>query len=339
MSGAPSELAITVIVPAYNAIAFLQRSLPPLLEMQNSGEILEVIVADDGSTDDTAHFAETMGARVLKNPKRGGPGAARNYGAPHAQGQILWFVDADVIVRPGTAHLIIETFKDDAVWALHGSYDDHPPAKNFMSQYKNLMHRFYHQTAREEASTFWSGCGAVRKERFLASGGFDVKKFTKPSVEDIDLGYRLKEMGGRLRLVKALECTHLKFWTLRNAIETDIFARAIPWSRLLVRRPSLTDDLNVSSAERLRAIIAGLFFLSCGLSPFVPNGWLLLIIATGLIYLANRNLFSFFLIRKGIFFSILSILYHQIYYIYSSCCFVYCVVEFKFFSRDVERFS
>ena len=52
-----------------------------------------------------------------------------------------------------------------------------------------------------------------------------------------------------------LQGTHLKVWRLLNLLHTEIFCRAIPWSRLLVAQPEMTDDLNVSSLERLRALL------------------------------------------------------------------------------------
>jgi glycosyltransferase involved in cell wall biosynthesis len=320
---------ISIIVPAYNATTFLQKSLPALLAMQARGEVLEVIVADDGSTDDTAAYAQAVGARVLFNPKRGGPGAARNFAAPRAKGDILWFVDADVIAHAGGAAQIAKAFEDPSVAAVHGSYDDQPPARNFMSQYKNLMHRYYHQRAQHEASTFWAGCGAVRKSAFLAVDGFDTKTFTRPSVEDIDLGYRLRANGWRLLLLKGLQGTHLKYWTLANAIETDIFARALPWSRLMIRREGLTDDLNVSTGERVRAGIAGLFLMSLFAAPFVSVGaWLTLFLFIA-IFAANMPLFRFFLKRKGLLFALLALGYHQLYYVYSTTVFVFCMLEHR----------
>ena len=60
--------------------------------------------------------------------------------------------------------------------ALIGSYDDDPAERDFLSQYKNLMHCFVHQTGNEQASTFWSGCGAIRRDVSLAHSGFRVRR-------------------------------------------------------------------------------------------------------------------------------------------------------------------
>ena len=78
---------------------------------------------------------------------------------------------------------------------------DAPAAANFLSQYKNLLHHYVHQHAHTQASTFWTGCGAMRLSTFLALGGFDAAAYRRPSIEDIDLGYRLRRRGGRYGIV------------------------------------------------------------------------------------------------------------------------------------------
>ena len=318
---------ISAIMPVYNGSAFLARSLPPLLAMLHRGEVAEMIVVDDMSTDDTAAAAARMGARVVPSGGRLGPGGARNEAATQAKGEILWFVDADVVVHDDAARQLRQAFAEPAVTAVFGSYDDQPPAKNFLSQYKNLVHHFYHHRGQSEASTFWAGCGAVRKEAFLAIGGFDVARYSRPSIEDIEMGHRLRMAGGRILLWPTLQGTHLKVWRFFNLIHTEIFCRAIPWSRLMLSQTGMVNDLNVGTAERLRAVMAGIFFAGCAASlhPAVP-GWLSLPLL-GAIALANGDLLSLFYRRKGPLFALGGLLFHQVYYLYSSAAFVWCWLE------------
>ena len=261
-SPADDVLTISVIMPVYNGIEFIKQSLPPLVAMKDRGEVLEVIVVDDTSSDATPEVARELGAEVMPSGGRLGPGAARNVAAQVAKGDVLWFIDADVIVHEDAARVMLEGFQESNVVGVFGSYDDEPPAQNFLSQYKNLVHHYYHQRARREASTFWSGCGAIRKDAFLAAGGFDVEMFKRPSIEDIELGYRLIGGGGRLLLLTDLQCTHLKEWRFVNLIHTEVFCRAIPWARLMLARGGLDDDLNVGVAERIKAVLAAVFFFT-----------------------------------------------------------------------------
>ncbi|HEU0222296.1 MAG TPA: glycosyltransferase [Paracoccaceae bacterium] len=252
-AGPDNRPTISVVMPAYNAAAHLPRVLAPLLAMRERGEVEEVIVVDDRSSDATASLARQMGASVLVTLRNGGPGAARNLAAQHAAGDILWFVDSDVIAWPGGAALIRAAFAEPGVEAVFGSYDAAPDGTPWLSRYKNLVHRFYHQKAGREATTFWAGCGAVHTETFRRLGGFDVATSRLPSREDIELGYRIHDAGGRILVLPELLGKHLKVWTLRSAVQTDLFRRALPWSRLMIARARLTDDLNTARAERLRA--------------------------------------------------------------------------------------
>lgn len=133
----------------------------------------EVIVVDDGSQDGSPALAASRGHRVLRTKvPRSGPAAARNLGAEAAQGDVLFFIDADVAVTPSTMGLVAEAFDSDPeLDALFGSYDDEPSEENFISQYKNLFNHYVHQHGSEEATTFWAACGAIRRSAFLNRGG------------------------------------------------------------------------------------------------------------------------------------------------------------------------
>lgn len=323
-----APVTISVIVPAYRAEALLPKVLDPLMAMLSRGEVVEVIVVDDQSPDATAEVARRLGARVLSTPANGGPGVARNLAARHAIGDVLWFIDSDVIAWPDGARKLTAHFADPEIAAVFGSYDAAPAGASWFSRYKNLMHRYYHQTAKRDAKTFWAGCGAVRAEVFRRLGGFDVETYRVPSIEDIELGYRIYRAGGVIAVDPTLLGKHLKVWTIRNAIFTDIFRRALPWSRLMIAREGLGDDLNTSRAERLRAILAGVFLLSIVAMPFAPGLWKL---ALGLFILAitvNWNLSRFFMSNLGPLRAVAAVLYHQVYYVYATGAFAWCLFEY-----------
>jgi glycosyltransferase involved in cell wall biosynthesis len=321
-------IGISVIMPVYNGTDFIPRSLPPLVAMQQRGEIVEVIVVDDGSTDGSKQMAEQMGARVLSSGGRMGPGGARNKASTEARGDVLWFVDADVVVHADAARCLAGGFADPQVVAVFGSYDSNPPARNFFSQYKNLVHHYYHQRANDEAKTFWSGCGAVRREAFLASGGFDVERYKYPSIEDIELGHRLIKAGGRIRLQRDVQCTHLKVWLFGNLIHTEIFRRALPWSRLIVSSgEGIPDDLNVGMAEQARAVIAAVLLLAVlAVLLGLMTPWLLLLPLL-LMLLANHQIALFFYRNGGFWFACGALLFHQVYYLYSASTFAWVLLE------------
>jgi len=150
--------------------------------------------------------------------------------------------------------------------AVIGSYDRRPAANGFVSEYRNLMHHFVHHRGKREASTFWAGCGAIRKSVFLESGGFN-ENYRAPSIEDIELGYRLARTGRKLALNPEIQVTHLKSWGLRSMLKTDFFYRALPWSELTLRSGRMPNDLNLRISQRISvALVALLISLAAYLS-------------------------------------------------------------------------
>jgi glycosyltransferase involved in cell wall biosynthesis len=265
-----------------------------------------------------------MGIKVIcTGPSPLGPAGARNAGAEAATGQLLFFVDADVEIHGDCVGLIREFFRENPdVAAVIGSYDDAPFETNFFSQFKNLFHHYTHQRARIEAATFWGACGAMRRDVFLGEGGFDPR-FARPSIEDIELGYRLIKSGHRIRLLKDLQVKHLKQWRFWMLLKSDIFDRALPWTRLILQQGKIPSDLNLKIADRIScAVVFGLILTL----PFVfINNWVWMV--TGffftVILILNRNLYLYLLGLRGGVFALKSILFHQFYLFYSGLSFMF----------------
>ncbi len=312
----------SVVVPVFNAASMIAKCLEAIENSSYPG--FEIIVVDDCSTDDTPLVAaETGGARVIRSQTRSGPAAARNTGAKEARGDILLFVDSDVLIRGDTLARLSARFSENPnVAAVFGSYDTQPEAKNFLSQYKNLVHHFVHQQSKSDAATFWAGCGAVRKDVFLEAGGFDQEKYARPCIEDIELGARLRGMGKRIVLDKDLQVKHLKEWRLKSLLATDIFRRAVPWTMLILHRKEMVNDLNLQTSQKVSAFLTGLLFLLFALSLRFPFLVFFGLIATGAIALINRKLIRFFLRERGPFFAAGAFSMQLLYYLYSGIVFV-----------------
>jgi GT2 family glycosyltransferase len=313
-------VTVTVIVPAYNAAASLGRCLTALAASTRAPD--EVIVVDDRSTDGTAELARELGARVIALPEAlRGPAAARNHGARQARGELLVFVDADVAVYADALERIEDHLdQNPGVAALFGSYDDDPRETGLASRYKNLRHHHTHQSSRREAATFWAGCGAIRSSVFLAAGGFD-ERYRRPAIEDIELGARLLAAGWRVWSTPDVQAVHLKRWTLGSVIATDIFRRAVPWSRLIARTGMLPNDLNLSGSERVSAVCAWMLLLALVAGIWEPKALLGAVPAAGLLGLYNARLLGLFARCGGAFFTASAAGLHWLYYLYSSLTF------------------
>src|SRR5919206_4327748 len=340
---------LSVIIPVHNGGAHFARCLDALRASNSTGH--EVIVVDDGSTDDSVTLARSRGFEVIRLDARSGPAAARNRGARRARAGVLLFVDADVLVRADTLARVEAFFKErEDVAALFGSYDDEPDARGFVSQYKNLAHHFIHQRSRADAETFWAGCGAVRREAFESVSGFDETLYTRPSIEDIELGRRLRRRGFKITLDRALQVKHLKRWTLASLLRADIRDRALPWSRLILEEGSMPRDLNLRASDRASAALAcasltllacaaasllfpstfssSVFSSSVATAPFMPA----LLFAASVfmllgVFLLNLPLLRFLRARRGDWFALASFWMLSLYYIYGACAFSLCYCE------------
>ncbi len=263
---------------------------------------------------------------VLYSPERRGPAAARNLGASAATGDVLLFVDADVVVHPGAVGCVRARLSaEQSVDAVIGSYDTRAPAENLLSQYNNLLAHYVHQHARTEGSTFWGACGAIRRSSFTRLGGFD-ESYAVPSVEDIELGLRLVDAGGRVVVARELQATHLKRWDARSLLVSDVLRRAVPWSELILRRRRLQDDLNISRANRAKVALTLLALTLLGAAvPAAGPARRAALAAAGAAGLAvvalDWRLLRFFASQRGVAFALRAACWHTFSYLYSGVAF------------------
>jgi glycosyltransferase involved in cell wall biosynthesis len=263
----------------------------------------EVIVAADGALDDCRDVASAHGARVISIAGPRGPAVARNVGAAAATGDVLVFIDADVIVSHAGLERMMRLFDEPTgMAAVFGAYDDEPDHPAFMSQYKNLSHSYIHQSSATRARTFWAGFGAVRRDAFQRVGGFD-ERFARPSVEDIDLGYRLNAAGYPVVLDPALSARHLKQWTLRSAVLSDVRDRGIPWTQLILRYGAIANDLNLRWEYRWSVLLAYLAAVSLPLVLVDTSFAWAVLGSLVLVSLLNRRYYRFFYRKRGAWFA------------------------------------
>lgn len=323
---------ISVIIPALNAANFL----PGLLSALQSGHQCpgEIILVDDGSTDATTAIGQAAGCRVLSTSRpHSGPAVARNLGAVAATGSILLFLDADVIPHADAVGRVAAAFAESrpggepAIDALFGSYDDRPSDPGFLSQYKNLFHHYVHQRGAEQASTFWTGCGAIRRQVFFRLGGF-TDDYGRPCIEDIELGYRLTRQGGRIRLDRRLLVTHCKRWTAATLLRSDIVDRGIPWAELILRHRAFVNDLNLQTHNRVSVVTLWLLLFSLGGAFWEARILGVSLGLAGLLLYLNGPLYRWFAAKRGLGFALRVIPWHWLYYGYNAIAFTFGLMRY-----------
>jgi len=311
---------VSVVIPNYNGGDLLRRCLAALRasELSSGSRLHEIVVVDDASTDSSAEVALEFGATLYKLSSNVGPARARNHGAERATGDVLWFLDADVEAAPESVGLVLRYFTEYPDYAAAiGSYDDDPSEKNACSQFKNLFHHFVHQHAGATVSSFWTGCGVIRADVFRAIGGFDATYWTRPSVEDIHLGYLLGRHGHAIHMLKDLQVKHNKRWSFVNLVKTDVFQRAVPWTAMLLHnRGKGSAELNLGWQARTSVVAVYLAGLAVLIGVMWPWVWAAIVPLLAMPVVLHWDLVRFFQRRGGSAFLISAIPLLIVYFFY-----------------------
>jgi len=200
-------MKFSIIIPAYNEENFLPRLLDSIEVARSNysggADPIEVIVADNSSTDLTAEVAAARGARVVTITQRR-IAAARNGGARASRGEILCFIDADSAVHPETFNAIDQAMKSGRyIWGVTGAVLER---KSFA-----LMVTYCVAMPMVLLTGLDTGLSFCRREDFEAVGGYDESRMY---AEDVVLPLALRRLGRtrgqktiRLPQVKALACT------------------------------------------------------------------------------------------------------------------------------------
>ena len=315
---------LTVIVPALNAVGTVRRVFEAVIASDLPRERYELILVDDGSTDETSLVGAEFCDRVVRLSGRPhGPAFARNRAAEVARGEVLVFVDADVVPHPDALRRIAEHFRaDPALASVFGSYDAQPEAPGLVSQYRNLMHHYVHHRSAGAAQTFWAGLGAIRRADFLTVGMFDEWHYGRPQIEDIELGRRLRRTGHPILLDPTIQGTHLKRWTVKNTLLGDFQHRGVPWMWLILveESPDKAQTLNVRHIEKVLTGMAGMALLMPLLAAVLRAWWPLWIAAAvaGCILVANLGFYRFLTRVRGRIFALAVAPMHLAYYAFNA---------------------
>lgn len=287
---------ISIVIPAYNATATLSYCLEGVFASDYDN--FEVIVVDDCSSDSTGLTAEEYGASVLKVSRPSGAAFARNRGVDEASGDIILFIDSDIVIEPNTLSLVAGSFarERDAV-AIVGILNEDMPIKNLSSQYFNLRKHYDYLLIKDDLATLYTSITAIRKDIFLDAGGFN-ENYRGATTEDAELGRRLARAGNRIVLNKDMRVTHLKRHSLTSLLKSD-FTRASHFMKFLLRERL---SGNIVKEKRFGSFRIG----SLGTLPVVPVLILSLILIFALdwhwpVYTLIFGLIIFMLANIGFF--------------------------------------
>jgi lipopolysaccharide/colanic/teichoic acid biosynthesis glycosyltransferase/GT2 family glycosyltransferase len=264
--------SVSVIVPAYNA----ERSLPDCLRAlaRQTRPPDEIIVVDDGSTDDTAGVACRHGARLIRQANAG-PAVARNAGVAAARGDLVLFTDADCAPWPDWIERMCRPFDDPGVAGAKGAY---------RTRQRSLVARFvqqeyaakYRRTARYRSIDFVDTyAAAYRRDIFLRNGGFNAG-FTRAAMEDHEFSSRLARKGHRLVFLPDAIVDHRHTTSVSGYFRRKYGVGY--WKAVMLRHlpeKALTDSHTLPS-QRWQIALLGLALLSLAAGAVIgmPGVWL-----------------------------------------------------------------
>jgi len=202
----PIETDASIIIPTFNGASRIGNCLDALLR-QTAQPNLEILVVDDGSTDNTADVVGRYpGVRCISQ-SNAGPAAARNRGAAEAHGTIILFTDDDCVPMPDWVEAMLAPFRDPAVVGAKGIY---------RTRQKSLIARFV-QIEYEDRYRLMSNLdcidfidtysAAFRRDRFLEMTGYDTS-FPVACAEDVELSYRMSARGWKMKFAPAAIVYH-----------------------------------------------------------------------------------------------------------------------------------
>ena len=230
------EINISVVVPTYNRKKLLEKSLISLFKQTYSKSKYEIIVVDDGSTDNTKNMIKNLQQDnknlVYLQQENRGPAIAKNQGVLCSKGKIIVFIDSDCLVLKSFLEIVDTCFNRNlGIAAYVGSILLIPKNHFFLPLYKFCKmtepqiknDKIYDKP--NPLAPFYSGCGAIRKSVFKAIGGFN--ECFKWAGEDTDLGFRIMAAGYKICCSSKMAAFHHEKNFIREYIKGNyLFAIA-----------------------------------------------------------------------------------------------------------------
>lgn len=305
-------MTISAIIPAYHPRNIKECVLAIVLSRYKPHEI---ILVDDNSKTDYFKGIEQY-CKIIKLDKHSGAARARNAGALASKGELLCFIDSDVLVFEDTLELIASIFrKDPEISAVQTTCIDRCGFVNFASQYQNLYFHYNTITVREKyLATIIGHCFAVRRKDFDLAGGFD-EEIVGASVEDGNFGLKLYKLNKKIYLDQGIKIWHkrsLSPLTIINKMFTkssDKIYTLLKSGDLFKVNPDKTEHSKMKIAAILAALLSALSLISSIFFPQILFVALFILLA----YLLCSGQFVFFCLRKnGSIFAVKVVLFHYL---------------------------
>lgn len=243
---------VRLVIPVHGEAPNLGRCVEAI-DRSSLCEPAEIVLVDDGYTGDASGMFEDESHRVARTERQGDAGRARNHGAAGFDGDVLVFVDADVIVEEHAIDRLITPLLNGAADATVGAYSDDTDGFNFAQRYKHLyLEHVYSRRRGYLTNQYWTALGAISTAAFRDVGGFESIGGGALG-EDTLLGCRLTERGARILSVPAARGKHLKEYSVTGLIRND-FRKGVNSFDLLSSSPRALSGFRHSRPRDMAAV-------------------------------------------------------------------------------------
>ena len=304
---------VSIIIPVRNGEATIARCLDAALASRY--ERFEVIVVNDGSDDRSAEIIKTFPCTLVQLPRHSGTSTARNTGACHSHGDILFFTDADCLLNEDTLAIAVATLTAagrDVV--LGGTYTAQPADDRFFSAFQSVFVNYAESRDRDNPDYIAAHAMVLYADTFEKSGGF-VEDFL-PILEDVDFSHRLRSSGYRLIMGPGIQVRHLFDYSLMGSA-CNGFRKSKYWTIYSIHhRDLLADSGTASWALKLDVIALFGSVLAAALVLGTGNAWFSVIIAVLMVLniTVNRELLQGFYRARGMAFAFAASAYYLLVY-------------------------
>ncbi len=303
------EDSVSIIIPNRNGSTTIGKCLAAA-QASNHGNF-EIIVVDDGSEDDSIEVIERYPCKLVRLERHGGAARARNAGASHSRGRILFFTDADCLLQPDTLALAARTLALEGPNAIiGGTYTLAPYDRRFCSRFQSIFINHLETRHAPAADYIATHALAVDASVFRSNRGF--AEDVRPILEDVEFSHRLRRAGCRLVMNPAIQVQHIFDYSLTRSLR-NAFAKSLYWTGYAIRNRDLLADSGTASAGlKLNVLVfagnAGLLY------AFALTGKMILLafMAPALAFnlFVNRGLLLAYHRAEGLGFALLAALYY-----------------------------
>lgn len=292
---------ISLIVPVYNSESTLKECLDSIF--LSSFKEFEVIVISDNSSDKSAQIAKKYNCKVIELSENMGPAYVRNLGAKNAEGEILFFIDSDIVIKPNSLSCIKDSFDNNEVNVIQGIYSHKPDYNNVVTQFQQSFLCYYTWSHKiKYVETLTSACFAIRKKVFIDLKGFNTN-IKSATVEDEEFGYNLIDKGNKILILRELNVEHKINLTISKFIKRNFIMNFNTMKSFLRNRNFIKKKMNQNNYTSVLSgiLLLGFIILMIIVMPFFLNEKIIIsFLILNIMFLSlNYKFINFVYLEKG----------------------------------------